>query len=221
MPVTEKGTGNESANLTGVTITAGATVVILSRERDGGGTLAGSDSVAGSYSNGFVPTETVAQVRGLFFQNHAGGTGITFTVTGGSQRDYVVLELTGVVTSGGPNQSATSNNASSTSIPHGSVTPSGSSILVGACGGNFGAAVTQPGGCTLVTPGPTGGGVDRQGYFYKINHTGTLNPASSVTPAAASDAGCMAFLEAASGVVGPLLSGHLVGGGILAGRLVH
>ncbi len=199
MAVTVLGTGNESAELTGVTITAGATVVILARERDGGGTLTGSDSVAGSYSNGFVPSETQAQIRGLYVQNHAGGTGINFTVGGGSQRDYVVLELTGVVTSGGPDQTATSNNASSASIPHGSVTPSGSAILVGACGGNFGAAVTQPGGCTLVTPGPTGGGVDRQGYFYKINHTGTLNPTSSVSPNAASDAGCMAFLEA-SGV---------------------
>lgn len=195
-------TGNETANATGVSLSAGDLVVVALRERDGN-TMAVSDSVNGAYTRCVAAPITVVVIEIWYFRNSAAGTA-SFTVTGGSVRDYNVS-----VWSGMQDVACSSNgttNSATTSQTHGSVTPSGSALLVTAFGGATHGGVTphsSGGAFTALTAGPTAGAVDRQYYAYKLAHTGTINPTHTTGNSITTNAAVAVFLETAAGGAAP------------------
>ena len=201
-------TGNEAADASGVTLVAGDLIVVTLRERDGS-TMAVSDSVNGAYTRALAAPITVGVAEIWYFRNSAGGTA-NFTVTGGSLRDYNVSVWIGMQTGAGTLDTTNSNtNSATTSHAHGSVTPSASALIVTAltCGTHGG--FTPHSGFTALTAGPSGSGVDRQHYAYKLAHTGAVNPTHTSGNSITSDACCAAFLESGGGGGG---GGHLGGG---------
>lgn len=192
-------TGNEVADAAGVVLSSGHLVVVLLRERDGS-TMAVSDSVNGAYTRAVAAPVTVGVAEIWYKQNSSAGTA-TFTVTGGSQRDYVVAVFSGAATTGGPDVTNGATSASGTSHPHGSITPSASAIVVTALATNSGTGLmTVAAGYTALTIGSSGGGsAEKQFYAYKLGHTGATNPDHVSTNSVISNAAIAAFLESGGG----------------------
>lgn len=201
-------TGNEVADASGVTLSAGDLVVVLLRERDGS-TMAVSDSVNGPYTRARAAPITIGVAEIWYKQNSSAGTA-NFTVTGGSQRDYVVAVFSGAATSGGADVTNGATSANGTSHTHGSITPSASAIIVTAFATSAGTGVmTVASGYTALTSGSSGGGAaEKQYYAYKLAHTGATNPDHVSANSTISDAAIAAFLESGGG-----------GGGGTASRL--
>jgi hypothetical protein len=190
-------TGYEGNDATGVVIPAGALVVVAVRERDGS-TIAVSSSIDGAFTRAVAAPLSVGLSEIWYKRNSAGGTA-SFTVTGGSVRDYNVSVWTGmqdvaVDTTNG------ATNSSTTSHTHGSVTPSAQALIVTALTGADNGGMTPHTGFTaLNNAGVAAGTQGRQYYAYKLAHTGAVNPTHVSTNTITTDACCAAFLETAAG----------------------
>jgi hypothetical protein len=213
-------TGYQTANATGVSVQAGDLIVVALREKDGN-TMAVSDSVNGAYTRAVAAPISVGISEIWYFRNSAAGT-LDFTVTGGSTRDYNVSVWHSVQTGSGVLDTTNgATNSATASITHGSITPSGSSLIITACVGGLSSPTPHSGFVALDLHASAE--VNRQFYAYKVTHTGTINPTHTDGGTPTTDACCAAFLETGGGggVVGPLTGGHLFGRGILGGRLIN
>jgi len=193
-------TGNEAGDASGVALFAGDLIVVALRERDGS-TMAVSDSVNGAYTRAVAAPVTTGVSEIWYFRNSAAGTA-SFTVTGGSVRDYNVSVWSGMQTGAGVADTTNSTtNSATTSHTHGSVTPSALALIVTAfCSGTTG-GMTPHSGFTALANGASGLGADRQYYAYKLAHAGAVNPTHTSVNTITSDACVAVFLEQADTTV--------------------
>lgn len=215
-------TGYESANPSIATV-AGDLIVVCLRERDGSG-ITVSDNVNGAYSTGETRAVNVARTGIWYFANCAGGT-VTVTVAGGSVRDFNVSVWSGVGT-GAKDTSAQAGSGGTLNHQMGSVTPSAAALIVTACGTGANGGMTLDAAFTAALDINVNATANRQFYAYKVSApASTINPTHVSAASCAHDGVSVVFLESGGGgggVVGPLLAGHVTGGGILAGgRLVN
>ena len=138
--------GYEAADASVVAV-AGDLIVVALRERDGS-TMSIADDVNGAYTLAVTRAITVARAGIWYFRNSGGGT-LTFTVTGGSIRDYNVSVWSGMQDVAVD----TTNNAggTATSHAHGSLTPSAQAVVVSAMGSGSHGGVTPHSGFTALT----------------------------------------------------------------------
>lgn len=186
-------TGYEGANAT-LALLAGDFVIVTARERDGSA-LTVSDSVNGAYLTAVTRAAIVARAGIWYFRSSAAGSA-NFTVSGGSVRDYNVSAWTGLQDLAVD----TTNNAggTSTSHPHGSVTPSAAALIVTAMGtGTHGGVTPHTDFIALnISASATG---ERQYYSYKLAHTGAINPTHTTVNSVGADRCVAAFLESGGG----------------------
>lgn len=194
-------TGDETGNASGVTLVAGDLVVVTLRERDGS-TMAVSDSINGSYTLAVNAPLTVGRCGIYYFRNSGAGTA-TFTVTGGTVRDYVVSVWSGMQTGVGTfDTSGSVTSAAGTSHAHAgsNITPSASAVVITAWAGTGDhGGVTPHTGFFILNASATGGGVARQYYAYKLAHTGAINPTHTSVNSITTDGAVAAFLESGGG----------------------
>lgn len=188
-------TGYEGGNAT-LALVAGDLVIVTARERDGSA-LTVSDSINGAYATAVTRAAVVARAGIWYFRNSGAGTA-NFTVTGGSVRDYNVSAWSGMQDIAVD----TTNNAGSTSTshPHGSVTPSASALIITAMGtGSHGGCTADAGNGFTALDISASATADRQHYSYKLAHTGAVNPTPTTVNSVGADRCVAAFLETGGG----------------------
>lgn len=191
--------GNLVAQLTGVP--AGALLAVCFYERDGGAITSIADSVNGAWSVAVTRAITAARSGIYFFPNSAAGDPtLTVQIAGTSPRDMNFSAWTGIVTASPLDTTNNAGNSAATNHTHGSITPSGSSLILTCLGlGNDHGGITLHSGFSALTVDGGTATPGRSVFAYKVAHSGAITPSHTSTNAQNSDAVVAAFLEAAGG----------------------
>ena len=172
-------------------------------------------------------------ILGIFYwENPIVGTGHTFTAAASNTRlagAFSVAAFSGVATSSSIDQTSFANVGNTTSIQPGSITPTQNNELVITGWTMNGNGVTDTPTCSGTTAAyvtPRGGALPclGAGLAYVIQTTAAaVNPTWSWTSNDYATSVIASFKQAAGGggITGPLMSGHLLAGGPLLGRLVR
>lgn len=211
--VQNTGTGTTTLSTTLTGVVAGDMLSACVYERDGNTISGVSDDVNGAWTQVFNRAAAVARIA-LFYKANsgAGNPVVTATIGGTAPRDINAAAWSGLPTSVTADTSNSTSNASGTSHPHGSVTPSASALIITCLGvgSDHGGSPTYNAGFTGLNVDAGVGQPNRQLYAYKASHTGTINPTHTTVNSVTSEGGVGVFVESGGGGGGTCTGGLML-----------